>query len=77
MEIEIKKSGAKVFRYDEPMKQVDGGHEDTMLAPCGTKDCENSFETVYPEPGESMIEFCPDCMNARDREMELAEMEVY
>lgn len=77
MEIEIKKSGAKVFRYEEGFRQVDGGFEDTALVPCGTRGCENRFETTYPEPGEAVTVFCPECIREREIDSERLEMEIY
>lgn len=62
MEIMTKKKGGKAFMFDEPPIQVGGGVEDTMMAPCRTRGCKNSFEQPFPEPGESMTNFCPDCM---------------
>ncbi len=64
MQIETKKNGGKLFRFDEPSPQVGGGYEDTMMMPCNTRGCENSFEQSYPEPGETMAVFCPDCRDA-------------
>jgi hypothetical protein len=66
MPVEITKKGAKVFRFEEPLIQVGGGCEDTMMTPCRSRGCKNSFEQPYPEPEDYVTLFCPDCREQVD-----------